>query len=351
MRSSIWDNTIKNKSKKELLTLNDYNSINTLYGYFQIVYKYIHKINIYNSGTVKNIDSKIRFVYKNFFPNDKDIQLESMIESLKTMEKKLYDEISDEIIQKILIWKNKDIVCYRKIKSIADEINKTKLKFRQIINRQSSIDDAFRIYIKNNGQITKEILMSVSEDEFKSNSKQRQQERQLDNIKKNSPVEIKPKKAMEKKPENWNINSNEIKKLTESDKTLRKIKHRIKVLEYNITNELWQLSSDFLKQLKLLISYSVNWWEEILINWEKTIDPRYNSFNNAITNKQAAIVYIQQFLHENKIEWSDYNWMRYFSYSSIDSKNNSITNENITENIAELFIKKIELIKLQDKNT
>lgn len=351
MRNSIWDNTTKNTSKKELLTLNDYNSINTLYGYFQVVYKYIHKINIYNSDSVKNINSKIRFVYKYFFPNDTDTQLQSMIESLKTIEKKLYDEISSEIIQKILIWKNKDIDCYRQIKSIADEINKTKLKFRQIINRQSSVEDAFKIYIKNNWEVTKDILMSVSENEFKNNSQKRQQERQLENVKKNTPFEVKTKND---KTNQW-LNSTQINEealnIFQEDKTLRKIKNRIKVLEYNISNELWKLSTDFLKQLNLLVSYSVKWWEEIVVNWEKIIDPRYSSFNHAITNKQAAIVFIQQFLHENKHEWSDYNWMRYFSYSSQESKNQNITNEDITENIAELFIKKIELIKHQDKNT
>lgn len=333
--------------KKDLLTINDYNSINTIYGYFQIVYKHIHGINIYNSNTIKNIDTKVRFVYNHFFPNDSNINYQSMIDSLKTLEKKDYDEISHEIIKTILDWRNKDIECYRQIKSIANEINKTKLKFKKILNRDSTIQEAFKIYTENNWEINTQILQEVAKNEFQNNAKQRQTQRQIKNIIQNKPLENTSKKDS-------NNNTNDIKSSEQSQnqKILRRIQNKINILEFNIWNQLWnKLYNDFITQFNWLIKFSLNWWESVFIDWKKVIDQRYDSFFNAATNKQAAIVFIQQFLHENKPDNINAKWLRYFSYNTQQDNEKYLTNEDITENIAELFIKKIELVRHLDKNT
>lgn len=203
MQTSISNKITQKNWEKELLTLNDYNSINTIYGYFQIVYKHIHWINLYNSKTVNGLNSKIRFVYNHFFPNDKNNDSKSMIESLKTLEKSTYDEISHEIIKKILLWRNKDIECYRQIKLIVDEINKTKLKFKQILNRESNLEQAYKIYVENNGEVTRDVLYEVAKNEFQNNTKQRQTQRQIENIIQNKSAKSKPKKEKTDKWENW----------------------------------------------------------------------------------------------------------------------------------------------------
>ncbi len=338
---------------KELLTLNDYNSINTIYGYFQIVYKYIHGINIYNQSNIKAINSKVRFVYNHFFSNDTDIDYQSMIQSLKTLEKQTYDEISHEVVKKILGWRNKDIVCYRQIKSIANEINKTKLKFRKIINRDSTIQEAFKIYIENNWEINTQVLQEVTKNEFQNNTKQRQEQRQLENIIQNKPVEVTPKKEDKKNKgiieESNNIKSSE---LLKHQKILRRIENKIKILEFNIWNQLWiKLYNDFIIQFNWLIKISLNWWENVFIDWKKVEDSRYKTLWHASTNIQAAIVFIQQFLHENKPDNVNTKWLRYFSYNTGQDNEKYLTNNDITEDIAELFIKKIELVRHLDKNT
>ena len=352
MQTSISNKITQKNWEKELLTLNDYNSINTIYGYFQIVYKHIHWINLYNSKAIKGIDSKIRFVYNHFFPNDKNNDSKSMIESLKTLEKSTYDEISHEIIKKILLWRNKDIECYRQIKLIVDEINKTKLKFKQILNRESNLEQAYKIYVENNGEITRDVLYEVAKNEFQNNTKQRQTQRQIENIIQNKSAKSKPKKEKTDKWENWDQKQIETQKLSKNEKILRRIQNKIKILEFNISNQLWnKLFDDFIVQLNWLINFSLKWWEQVIIQWKKWIDPRYKTFTHAATNKQAAIAFIQQFLYENKPKDINIKWLRFFSYNTTEEEQKYLENEDITEDIAELFIKKIELIKFQDKNT
>lgn len=340
------------QSSNQQISLDLCYKIDELKEKFTELYKNLHHQKLHKNKThYKNKDTIELFSqYCDKLPHNLDSNWLSTY--LTWISKREYDTFSAYTIAKIL-WINIEVFRkYRDIKSISNTIWAETFKRNGITNTTENLKTAFEKYESNPDASIDNLIQDTKNEVVEKILKTRTQAR--------THAAIQQKQAEQKQKETEKIKKTPEKiaeiqekiQLSKDQKRINLLNLKIASRIENIKYQLWDKYENFIIQFEALIKISLQWWD-IDSKWNKIDDNRYTTLSLALTNAQAATAYIKQFLHENKQEWENNNSqkLRYFSYDKWDWEKKYLTNDDITDQIGELFLFKVELTKLLDKNT
>lgn len=344
----IRQDSINTPNSNKLLTLEDYNEIKNLYSEFNLAYKYIHNKKIYNSPDELTIHKIIKSVYIKI--NGKlpeNYLLSTLINELRSLSENFYFRAAARSVSYELSLQNKSLDCYAEINKIIKSLIEIKQQFNQIFNREDIIKEAYKIYKKNNWSSD---IQSIKEERFAEQAWIKSQKRVIENIMKKNPELaeeiLNPQKKKSTTPEITPTPN----KIDSEQLKLNRLRYSIWKLENKIRERFQDIWHRIIIQIDNLIDISIKGGEDIIINWEKKPDIRYNSFTWSTQNNQAAISYLQKFIRGEKQNQSIISSNMKYLFFDKENPKNSLKPEDINDDFAKLYISKVQL-KQKQQNT
>lgn len=302
--------------------------INSYFDGFKVLYKSLNnKPSFHKKEILSKEQSNIKvqeIISHTDIVFNKSTPINEVKDILSNLDEYTFDMYAYITISKLLNINKEIILQHIKIKKLSSSIWKKLFQLNQPFNSSDNLKLACESYVNNPEITSDEISSEVTQYVFQNNASKRQ----VDNILLNKQRE----KSQEKHSKNV---------LTKKDIDTWKLKKRIAEIENQILIELGEVYYlSLIRQIDLLVEKSL----KSLIKEDET-DSRFNSFS-ILLNKFSAIEYIKLFIYENRSQDSNIS-QKYLTHNN----EKYITNDEITTEISELFIKKIELVRVNKKNT